>query len=78
MALKRGGQIKGTGKPKGAKGQSYTKKDKKTRSKLNQKRLIEMSIKDASKLQLQRQLRQIQKLIEVEMQMRQLRYLHQI
>ena len=28
MALKRGRQIKGTAKPKGAKGQSYKKKDK--------------------------------------------------
>jgi len=28
MALKRGRQVKGTSKPKGAKGQSYKKKDK--------------------------------------------------
>ena len=34
MALKRGRQIKGTAKPKGAKGQSYKKKDKnKTKAK---------------------------------------------
>ncbi|HKI07664.1 MAG TPA: hypothetical protein VKA09_04665 [Nitrososphaeraceae archaeon] len=37
MALKRGRQIKGTAKPKGAKGQSYKKKDKNNKIKTKSK-----------------------------------------
>jgi hypothetical protein len=37
MALKRGRQIKGTAKPKGAKGQSYKKRDKNNKIKTKAK-----------------------------------------
>ena len=60
MALKRGRQVKGTSKPKGAKGQSYKKKDKnkiKTKAKtvnrnLN-KRLQKIAIAKATKADVQ-------------------------
>jgi hypothetical protein len=68
MALKRGRQIKGTAKHKGAKGQVTRKMTRTKRSKPKLKPSIEILIKDASKLRLQRRLRQTQRLIETKMQ----------
>ena len=64
MALKRGRQIKGTAKPKGAKGQSYKKKDKnkiKTKAKTTNRNIDN----DHKKLQLLKQPRQMFKPIEI-------------
>jgi hypothetical protein len=65
MALKRGRQIKGTAKPKGAKGQSYKKKDK-NKIKTKAKTVNRSLDKRPQKLQSLKQLRQMFKLIEIE------------